>query len=516
MSNLTSLKDSNPIKYYKYIFFLFPFFLVTGPFIPDLIISLLSLIFFLLLIKTVNKKLFINNLFYFFLFFYFYIILNSFFSFDPIISLKSSFPYIRMIFFSFFLAYLLGKIDVLCKIILFSLIICYVLLLADSLYQFVTGFNILGYKSTDRISSFFGEKLIMGSFVSRTLPVALSILFFVKIRFNELCKVFIIFISGVLIYFSAERLAFAYYLFTVIFFILINLRKKKILITTLLILLFTFLTLFHFKPNSFDRLFFHTVKQSKQTSYYGFSYRHELHFLTAFNLFNDSKLLGHGLKSFRYLCGLKNYAPTEKIILDNTISSTVEGHFFLLNDLSQKYNFLIIEKNFDKNKLAKIISEPSSVESILFRKLDDGSYFRKLDEGLYNYRFSDAFNGIYIKHNDFVSKGQKLGFTYEFLNGCNTHPHNIYLEFISELGLLGLMFLLVGFFYILYNIFITLKNLYLKKNINSNGAFLFSLIGIFMSIFPLFPSGSFFNNWLSSIFYFNVAFLIFFRKKIND
>ena len=121
-----------------------------------------------------------------------------------------------------------------------------------------------------------------------------------------------------------------------------------------------------------------------------------------------------------------------------------------------------------------------------------------------------------MKHNDFVRKGQPLGFNYEFLNGCNTHPHNIYLEFMSELGLLGLIFLLIGFFYILYNIFITFKNIYLKKNINSNSAFLFSSLGILMSIFPLLPSGSFFNNWLSSIFYFNVAFFIFFQKKIND
>ena len=222
MSNLSSLTDSKYIKYYSYIFFLFPPFLVAGPFLPDLTISFLSLIFFFLLIKRAYKKLFSNNLFYFFLFFYFYIIINSFFSYDPIISLKSSFPYIRMIFFAFFLSFLLSKIEDLCKIILFSLSICYVALLLDSVYQFASGFNILGYVATDRISSFFGDKLIMGSFVSRTLPIALSILFFVKIRFNELFKAFILLIAGVLVYLSAERIAFAYYLVTLIFFTLIT------------------------------------------------------------------------------------------------------------------------------------------------------------------------------------------------------------------------------------------------------------------------------------------------------
>ena len=507
MSNITFSKDSEYLNYYKYIFFLFPFFLITGPFLPDLIISCLSLIFIFILIKQSNKKLFINNSFYFFLFFYFYINLNSFFSFDPAISLKSSFPYIRMIFFAFFLAYLLDKIEDLSKIILFSLIICYVILLLDSIYQFATGFNVLGFKATFRISSFFGEKLVMGSFVSKTLPIALSVLFFLEIRFSEFLKVFIIFISGILIYLSAERMSFVYYLIILIFFILINIREKKLLIISPLFI-FLFLALFHIKPDSFDRLFNHTIKQVKQTSYYGFSYRHELHFITALNMFNNNKLIGNGLKSFRYLCGLPNYAPTKKIIYDNTIYSTVEGEVYFLDEMNNKRNnFLILEKNFDKNNLEKILSKTDFSKFYLFQKLD---------EGIYNYKFSNSFNEIYVKHNDYVRKGDALGFNYEFSNGCSTHPHNIYFEFLSELGFAGLIFLLLGFFFILYNIFIALKNVYFKKNINCNKALLFSSLAILLIIFPLFPSGSFFNNWSSSIIYFNLGFLFFFREKIND
>jgi hypothetical protein len=36
------------------------------------------------------------------------------------------------------------------------------------------------------------------------------------------------------------------------------------------------------------------------------------------NLFNDSKLIGHGLKSFRFLCENENYSPIKKIINDNS------------------------------------------------------------------------------------------------------------------------------------------------------------------------------------------------------
>ena len=47
-----------------------------------------------------------------------------------------------------------------------------------------------------------------------------------------------------------------------------------------------------------------------------------------------------------------------------------------------------------------------------------------------------------------------------------------------------------------------------KKESEYNFYFIFILIGLFNSLFPLFPSGSFFNNWLSIVFYLNLSFLI--------
>ena len=133
-----------------------------------------------------------------------------------------------MILFSFCLAYLLNNIKNLLKIILISLILSYIFLLADSIYQLTTGFNITGHASTYRISSFFGRKLVMGSFVSRTLPIALSIIFFIEIKYRQLLQIFIILVAGVLVYLSAERLAFAYYLITLIFFIILTYNKKNL------------------------------------------------------------------------------------------------------------------------------------------------------------------------------------------------------------------------------------------------------------------------------------------------
>ena len=61
-------------------------------------------------------------------------------------------------------------------------------LILDGFYQFYNGENILGWKLIDtRISSFFKDELILGSYLSRMFPIffALCILnfdFFFKIK----------------------------------------------------------------------------------------------------------------------------------------------------------------------------------------------------------------------------------------------------------------------------------------------------------------------------------------------
>lgn len=504
----------------KWFFFLFPFLLISGTFLPDLFISSISLFFFIkVLIDSKKYNLFKNYIFYFLSIFYFYIIFNSFFSFNKIISFQSSIPYIRMILFSFCLAYLLNNIKDLLKILLLALILSYIFLLADSVYQVITGFNITGHPATYRISSFFGRKLVMGSFVTRTLPIALSILFFIEIKYRELLKIFIVFIAGVLVYLSAERLAFAYYLITLIFFIMLTYKKKN-LYKIILLISFIFFSLYLIKPSSYERLILHTIKQSKTTNFFGFSYRHELHFLTALNLFNDSKLIGHGLKSFRFLCENENYAPTKKIINDNSNFSPINGVIKILSYEDKRKIFLILDTDIYLNNKDgfNILTNDLNEKTLL--KLNDKEYLfnkssgeTKINEGIYYYDFSGPLIKFDIKNNQLVNKGDYLGYSYEFLNGCNTHPHNIYLEFLSELGIFGFLFLLFGLFFILFKAFIAIKNIFYKNRINYNCSLFFALLGILESIFPLFPSGSFFNNWLSSIFYFNFGFVLFFLQK---
>jgi hypothetical protein len=63
-------------QYIKYFFIFFPLLVVTGPFLPDLFISLFSLFFTVILLLNNNTKIFKNNYFLFFIIFYFYLNIN--------------------------------------------------------------------------------------------------------------------------------------------------------------------------------------------------------------------------------------------------------------------------------------------------------------------------------------------------------------------------------------------------------------------------------------------------------
>lgn len=89
---------------------------------------------------------------------------------------------------------------------------------------------------------------------------------------------------------------------------------------------------------------------------------------------------------------------------------------------------------------------------------------------------------------------------------CSTHPHNKYLEILSEAGIFSFLIILLIFFKTSINL----------VRENSNICSFIILISFTYIIFdPLLPSKSFFNNWMSSIFWILLAMISNFKTKKN-
>jgi len=493
--------------YEKIIYLLIPVFvfsLVSGPFLPDLFISVIALSFFYFFIK--NFKLFIRNkIVKFFFIFYLYIVCTSFFSEVPIESLKTSIFYIRFLIFVIAINVLFNKIKF-QYIFFYTFIFLYTSLFFDSIFQIYFGYNIFGFiKDTDRVSSFFGKELILGSFVSKTIPIVLYLLFSLKIKNKFLLYLYIIFISFFLVLVSSERASL--FVFLVIILFSLYFLKKKEIILTFFICFFSILFSFLFYAKTFDRLYSHTYNQMLNANkFFLFSYRHQLHYLSAVKMFQDHKFFGSGVKSFRYLCSDEKYSLRDEIYKDNVTYAKDNGQIIYLQD--QKTNqiiYLIINDSMKAD---------SAFQNILFQKFNSNyyHYLDSLDKNLidnvvYRHSLQGAFK-IHVKDGQQIKKGQPIYSWYAYENGCNTHPHNFYIQFLAELGAIGFLFLLLFYYYVssmLFKFFFILK-----KNIHPKFILYAGYVAI---LFPLIPSGNFFNNYLSLLLMLPLCFFKLCPKK---
>ena len=91
---------------------------------------------------------------------------------------------------------------------------------------------------------------------------------------------------------------------------------------------------------------------------------------------------------------------------------------------------------------------------------------------------------------------------------CNTHPHQIYFEFLAEHGLIGSMIL----FFILFNLIFSKIKIILNSN---NYLQLGCLIFLITSFIPFLPSGAFFADYNLTIFWVNLSIMYAVEKKTN-
>ena len=188
----------------------------------------------------------------------------------------------------------------------------------------------------------------------------------------------------------------------------------------------------------------------------------------------------------------------------------------LLTILIITLSMLLILLSFNKSLLDRYVSTFNTFTTIVSNSVNNDNIHEKqsfneylsVNEYILNFKsginvwsYNKFFGGGYRYYNK--NCGLLLGNDYH--EGCSKHPHNIYIEVISDYGLLGSIVFIIFLFSSLYEFY--------KNNHNNT----FIGIGIlFITIcFPFSTSQSIFSSYYGSIF-FLIIFLMNYYSKTNN
>jgi len=96
---------------------------------------------------------------------------------------------------------------------------------------------------------------------------------------------------------------------------------------------------------------------------------------------------------------------------------------------------------------------------------------------------------------------------------CATHPHSTWIQILSETGIIPFSILIFLFIIVVKNFFQYIKNNFGKQVLSNNDEKVIILGAFLITLWPFIPSGNFFNNWLSIIYFFPLGFYLILHKK---
>ena len=301
------------IDYISYLILLLPVAIVVGPLISDLIITIMALFICVSNYKKVIEYFDHYIILKIILIFYVLNSINSLFAQDVYISLKSSFLYIRFPLFVIASVYLLKKYPKLILYLYYSILVTIFVVSLDAIIQFFNGENILGFvtNSRNRISGFFLDENILGSYLARITPFLVSILIFLKKDLNNKIFLAVIIVSFFGVIISGERtsllLITLYWLIFVIFILKSSVQIKLFIITILItvVVASSFLS-DNLRERYIDLSFYEfkeiieeTTKPEEEQDYGGQRLKH---IIVSLEMFNDAPLFGFGNKMFATIC----------------------------------------------------------------------------------------------------------------------------------------------------------------------------------------------------------------------
>lgn len=322
--NLNSIKKLNMELIAKLSLSIIIITFLTGPAIPDIFATILSIIF---LYELINKRLINENIFF----------LLSIFILLLIPNLKSIYfpmPFyeflvnIRYFLFSLFISIFFGKnLNYFIKVLLlFCLFLSF-----DLIFQYIFSFNIFGIPidpshNSSRASSFFRDELVAGSYIYKLgLPVIGYYLFFR--RFQISLTLIIIFELAILC--SGERMTFI--LFNSGMLILISILIKDF--QKILILFFSIILIFSTMYLISDRVkhrtdSFISIFNKEKIMNDG----HFAHAWTATEIFKKNIFFGTGHKTFRLSCKNQDIKEKVKSLSEGCSTHPHNTYFEILSD----------------------------------------------------------------------------------------------------------------------------------------------------------------------------------------
>ena len=329
---------------------LIPFSFVIGNFAINLNIFLI-IILGTIRYKSKLFKISINDLQSILLtLFFVFLILTSIFNYFQSSyeeNIIKSFLYLRYLFLTIILSHMVKIKEFNFKFFFTSAIIISFILSLDILFQYTTGKDLFNFQTKGGVynSGFFDDELIAGSFILRFLFLSIfCLIFFYKFKERMqpivFCSIFLIGFMGMVL--SGNRMPvimISIVILLSLFFLPV--LRKKIITSTILCLLFFYVLLninsnYHLKYSSFagnaqniiikfpeyikknlfkQKKFAPTVlgeTVEKKEERINIGSGHFALYLTAFDVWKDSVLIGGGIKSFRINCTKKSKGDPSK------------------------------------------------------------------------------------------------------------------------------------------------------------------------------------------------------------
>jgi len=296
-----------------------PLSLVSRSLVINILTILIAIIFLITILKEKNYFFLYDKIFYSLCLFWLSLIINLFFTTDLNTSMPRALGFGKFIILVFAIKYYCLLHNSKYKNFIFTIwFFTFLIISFDLLFEFIFGFNTLGYVSTfpGRLSGFLNDELKIGHYYSAFILFSLTYIYYNHKNYllTFLCAFIFIFIAFII----GERANFlkALLIFIIFYFIF----DKKFLIRKIFFFLFfcTIIIFVGLKNQSMKIRFWDqflkpvintlSVQEYINTTQYG------AHYDTAIKIFYNYPLFGSGIKTFRNESSKDTYKSYNSLI----------------------------------------------------------------------------------------------------------------------------------------------------------------------------------------------------------